>query len=65
MQDKVTGIINCCSGQPITVKQFVKNYLQRLNKKIYLNLGYYPYPDYEPMHFWGDDTKLKMIVTNE
>ena len=27
-QSKVWGIINCCSGKPITVKQFVENYLQ-------------------------------------
>jgi dTDP-6-deoxy-L-talose 4-dehydrogenase (NAD+) len=64
-QDKVTGIINCCSGEPITVKQFVADYLQSINKKISLNLGYYPYPDYEPMRFWGDNSKLKTILNNE
>ena len=26
-----------------------------------LNLGYYPYPTYEPMAFWGDNTKLDLI----
>ena len=61
LQEKVTGIINCCSGRPVTVKEFVKNYLERQGKKIELNLGYYPYPDYEPMAFWGDITKLKKI----
>jgi len=64
-QDKVTGIINCCSGEPITLKQFVADYLQRINKKISLNFGYYPYPDYEPMRFWGDNSKLKTILNNE
>ena len=62
-QHKVDGIINCSSGQPITVKQFVTDYLQFKKKTIQLNLGYYPYPDYEPMRFWGDDTKLKSIIT--
>jgi nucleoside-diphosphate-sugar epimerase len=65
LQDKIKGVINCCSGHPISVKQFVKNYLEKINKKIYLNLGYYPYPDYEPMHFWGDNNKLKTILNNE
>jgi dTDP-6-deoxy-L-talose 4-dehydrogenase (NAD+) len=65
LQNKVAGIINCCSGEPVTIKQFVKNYLQKTNKNISLNFGYYPYTDYEPMHFWGDDTKLKMILNNE
>jgi dTDP-6-deoxy-L-talose 4-dehydrogenase (NAD+) len=58
-------VINCCSGEPVTVKAFVENYLEKQNKKISLNLGFYPYPDYEPMRFWGDVTKLKSIVTND
>ena len=63
LQSKVNGIINCCSGVPIKVKDLVKNYLKAKNKKIELNLGYYPYPDYEAMAFWGDDNKLKKITT--
>ena len=62
LQKKVTGVINCCSGKPVTVKEFVENHLIRNNQKITLNLGYYPYPDYEPMRFWGDDTKLNTIL---
>jgi dTDP-6-deoxy-L-talose 4-dehydrogenase (NAD+) len=58
----VEGIINCCSGKPIKIKQLVENYLEKTNQKIKLNFGYYPYPDYEPMSFWGDDTKLKQIL---
>jgi nucleoside-diphosphate-sugar epimerase len=61
LQKEVTGIINCCSGVPVTVKKLVQDYLKRKNKNITLNLGYYPYPDYEPMAFWGDNRKLKMI----
>ncbi len=62
LQQNVTGVINCCSGKGITVKDFVENYLKEKNKNIALNLGYYPYPDYEPMSFWGDDKKLKKIL---
>lgn len=65
MQTKTTGIINCCSGVPVTVKQLVSNYLKTKNKSIKLNPGYYPYPDYEPMHFWGDNSKLKSITGND
>jgi nucleoside-diphosphate-sugar epimerase len=65
LQNKLTGIINCSSGEPITIKQFVKNYLQKVNKKISLYFGYYPYTDFEPMHFWGNNDKLKMILNNE
>jgi nucleoside-diphosphate-sugar epimerase len=61
LQENVTGIINCCSGKGITVKDFVQNYLKEKNKSIALNLGYYPYADYESMVFWGDNSKLKKI----
>jgi nucleoside-diphosphate-sugar epimerase len=59
---KITGIINCCSGQPVTVEQLVRTYLAQNNKSIQLNLGYYPYPDYEPMEFWGDAKKLHKAI---
>ena len=62
LQEEVTGIINCCSGKPVKVKDFVTNYVQQKGKEIKLNLGYYPYAAYEPMCFWGDDTKLRQII---
>jgi len=62
MQDKVTGIINCCSGEPISIRKLDENFLAEKNKSIELNLGHYPYPDYEPMAFWGDSRKLKSIL---
>lgn len=61
-QNKIEGIINCCSGRPVSVKEFVQDYLTQKGKTIELNLGYYPYADYEPMRFWGDDRKLKTII---
>ncbi len=65
LQNKFNGIINCCSGEPISIGNLVKNYLELRNKKIKLNLGYYPYPDYVPMAFWGDNTKLKSILKED
>lgn len=57
--NKKNGIYNVCSGNPITIKELVENYLKQNNKSIKLNLDYYPYPDYEPMVFWGDSANLK------
>ena len=62
VQKKVTGIINCCSGKPVKLKDFAEGYLRQKNERIQFNLGYYSYTDYEPMRFWGDDTKLKTIL---
>ncbi len=62
LQNKVEGIINCCSGKPVKIKDIVQEYLKEKGCQIRLNLGYYPYSDYEPMSFWGDDSKLKKII---
>ena len=64
LQNNITGIINCCSGKPIKVKDLVKKFLNDMDKKIELNLGYYPYPDYEAMDFWGNTSKLKRIIND-
>ena len=64
-QKKVTGIINCCSGEGITIRKLVENYLNEKKKKITLNLGYYPYSDCEPMAFWGDATKLNAALSDD
>jgi nucleoside-diphosphate-sugar epimerase len=46
-------VTNCCSGVPISILELVKNFREEKKSNIKLNLGYYPYPDYEPMEFWG------------
>ncbi len=65
LQNKVLGIINCCSGKPISIRKLVENRMKERGKTIKLNLGYYPHSDYEAMAFWGDNTKLKCIIKNK
>lgn len=62
LQNETTGIINCCSGKPISVRRLVEDYISEKRYNIKLNLGHFPYPDYEPMAFWGDNSKLKAIL---
>jgi nucleoside-diphosphate-sugar epimerase len=61
LQNETSGIINGCSGQPVTVRRLVEDYLAATGRQIRLNLGYYPYADYEPMRFWGDVQKLRTV----
>jgi dTDP-6-deoxy-L-talose 4-dehydrogenase (NAD+) len=58
------GVVNICSGGPVSVRKLVEDHLAKKAAAIPLNLGYYPYPDYEPMAFWGDDAKLKEILAD-
>lgn len=56
------GVVNICSGTPVSVRTLVESWLRENGWKIELNLGHYAYPDYEPMAFWGDPQKLKNIL---
>lgn len=52
------GIVNICSGVPISVRCLVQRWIDESQWPIRMNLGHYPYPPHEPMAFWGDATKL-------
>lgn len=65
LQSQILGIINCCSGIAISVRKFVENYIKEKGKTIKLNLGHYPYPDYVPMAFWGNNSKLRAILNKK
>ena len=58
------GIVNCCSGQPISIRKFVEDEIERLESGIKLNLSFYSYPDYESFAFWGDNRKLQKLQRN-
>lgn len=57
-----SGVVNVCSGQPIAVRQLVKQHLAQRGSDIQLNLGYYAYPDYEPFAFWGSQQRLDQLI---
>jgi nucleoside-diphosphate-sugar epimerase len=55
------GIINCCSGSPVSVFDLARQRCRARASNIKLNRGYYPYPDYEPLAFWGISAKLTTL----
>lgn len=59
---KNVGLVNVCSGQPVSVRKLVENWIQEHGWNIELNLGHYPYPDYEPLAFWGRNDKLLGVI---
>lgn len=56
------GVVNVCSGKPVSVRRLVEQWLQENGWQMQLNLGHYPYPDYEPMAYWGAAAKLNAIL---
>ncbi|HEY9216143.1 MAG TPA: NAD(P)-dependent oxidoreductase [Ancylobacter sp.] len=59
--DRCHGVINCCSGRPVSVTDLVSQRVDARASTIRLNRGHYPYPDYEPMAFWGVPAKLDAL----
>jgi len=59
------GVVNVCSGEPISVRSLVEGWINDNGWTIKLNLGHYPYPDYEPMSFWGDREKLDRCLKSQ
>lgn len=55
------GIVNVCSGQPISVRQLVEGWIAARHWHIALDLGKYSVPDYEPLEFWGNAAKLRRL----
>jgi dTDP-6-deoxy-L-talose 4-dehydrogenase (NAD+) len=50
------GLVNLCSGRPVSVRRLVESWIRQNGWKIEPKYGELPYPDYEPMAFWGDFT---------
>lgn len=48
------GPVNVCSGQPISVREFVETRIRQNGWSIRPKYGEMPYADYEPMAFWGE-----------
>ena len=59
------GVLNCCSGAPTSVIDLVDRHCRDRGTDIRLNRGHYPYPDYEPLAFWGTPSRLDSLGRRE
>jgi dTDP-6-deoxy-L-talose 4-dehydrogenase (NAD+) len=59
---KDIGLVNVCSGKPVSVRNLVERWIADNGWSISPKLGVYPYPTYEPMAFWGDASKLQQAL---
>lgn len=59
------GAINICSGRPVSVRRLVEQWITENDWDIRLNLGHYPYPDYEPMAFWGEGRNIEVSLEQQ
>jgi nucleoside-diphosphate-sugar epimerase len=57
------GTVNVCSGRPIAVRTLVEQWRHERGWQMALDLGRYPYPDYEPMAFWGSNARIQRLLS--
>lgn len=62
LQNKVNGIINICSGQPVSLKNKVEEFLQERNLNIKLEYGVFPERPYDSPIIYGDSSKIFEIA---
>lgn len=61
-QDDVCGVINACTGEPISLAQRVEDYIQEHGLDITLEYGAFPDRPYDSPGVWGDATKIRTIM---
>lgn len=62
LQTEVCGVINCCSGNPISLAERVEQFIKDNNLKIRLNYGAFPDRAYDSPCIYGDTQKIKKIL---
>lgn len=62
LQEKIEGIINCCSGKPVSLAEQVEGFIKAKGLNIKLQYGAYPDRDYDSPAVWGSNEKIKKIL---
>ena len=64
IQGEVDGIINVCTGKPMSLADKVASYITEKNRNIRLEDGYLPDSPYDSPGIWGDAAKIEAIMAN-
>lgn len=64
-QTEVTGVINCCSGHPVSLADKVEGFIREHNFDITLKYGAFPDRPYDSPAIWGDASKIEQIMKHD
>ncbi len=62
VQSEINGIINTCTGEPISLAEKVESFIKEHNFKIRLKYGAFPDRPYDSPGEWGDPTLIRKIM---
>ena len=63
-QDEITGIINICSGEPVSLGERVERFIKENHFNVQLKYGAFPDRPYDSKAVWGDSDKIRKIIEN-
>lgn len=61
-QTEISGIINTCTGEPVSLGEKVEEFIKKNNLNISLKYGAFPDREYDSPIIYGDNTKIKKIL---
>lgn len=61
-QNYISGIINICSGKPVSLSEQIEWYIKSNNLPVSLEYGKYPDRPYDSPCIYGDNTKIMTIM---
>lgn len=64
LQTKIAGIINCCTGRPVSLRETVEQFIRDHNLKIRPAFGEYPERPYDSPAIWGSVDKINAILAS-
>lgn len=64
-QDKVNGIINICSGKPVSLADRVERFIKENGYSIKLKYGAFPDRAYDSDAVWGSNEKIQKILNEK
>lgn len=62
VQNEVDGIINVCSGKPISLRDKAEEFIKNHGLNIQLKLGVFPQRKYDSPIVYGDNAKINQIM---
>ena len=61
-QREIAGIINCCTGRPVSLKDKVEEFIAEKGFAITPQYGAFPDRPYDSPAIWGNADKIQRIV---
>lgn len=64
-QTEINGIINCCSGKPVSLLNRINDFIIENELEMSLNIGAFPDRPYDSPGVWGNNEKISKILLNK